>query len=320
MVDVTQLFAGVWLLHGEVSGRPLHLPVLAGPWQTLLLDTGCASHVDKLIRPGLRRAGVEVTHLSCVINTHCDVDHQGGNHEMKRLAPRAVLCCGDADREQIESPEAIFRLRYDAYRAHEVFYDGTVKQWMLGELGHPQPVDLTFRGGERLRLGPDWEVEIVHLPGHSHGHLGVLDLKHRMLFGGDAIHGAVYRHLQGQAALCPTYLHVAAYRQTIQFIEKLDPTLYVGCHWPVKRGKEVGEFCAESRGFVDRAERLLIGALREARTLRQLCQELGPALGDWPPAVNQELCYAFGGHLHDLEARGVIGSIPGTKPPQYRLR
>jgi glyoxylase-like metal-dependent hydrolase (beta-lactamase superfamily II) len=315
-----KLFENVHLIEGEVGGRPLWLPLLIGEWKVLLLDTGCAGDVHKIVLPTLKKLGVAPEALSLVINTHCDLDHQGGNHRIKQAAPRALLCCGDPDREQIESPESIFALRYDAYRPEGIFYDGKAREWIMNALGEPQPVDLTFRGGERLRLGPGWEAEILHLPGHSHGHLGVLDLKHRALFAGDAIHGSIYLNLEGKPALCPTYLHVRDYRQTIRSIEGLDIDLYSGCHWPVKRGSEIAQFCAESGTFVAQAERLLLDALRRPKTLKELCFEVGPELGDWPEPVNSELCYAFSGHLRQLETEGRIEARPGSQPRTYMTK
>src|SRR5215218_9997083 len=44
-------------------------------------------------------------------------------------------------------------------------------------LGGDSPVDVGLRGGETLRLGPDWRVEILNLPGHTPGHLGIWDAK-----------------------------------------------------------------------------------------------------------------------------------------------
>jgi glyoxylase-like metal-dependent hydrolase (beta-lactamase superfamily II) len=225
-----------------------------------------------------------------------------------------------ADREQIESPAALFQIRYDAYRPQGIFYDAETRQGIMASLGEAQAVDLTFRGGERLRLGPDWEVEILHLPGHSRGHLGLLDLKHRALFAGDAIHGSVYLDVHGKPALCPTYLYVPAYLQTIRFIEHLSLDGYCGCHWPVKYGPEIKAFCEESRQFVDQAERLLLEALKQPKTLKELCFEVGPKLGGWPVPVNAELSAAFAGHLHKLEDKGAIQTVAGRDPKAYRRR
>lgn len=320
MSHFQELFPGVYLLQGVVGGRPLRLPLLVGAQRALLLDTGCAPDVQGFILPALRELDLAPNRLGLIINTHCDLDHSGGNHGLKQLAPQALLCCGDADRQQIENPQAMFALRYDAYRRdHDLYYEGDARDWIIASLGQAQPVDLTLRGGERLCLGPDWEVEVLHLPGHSRGHLGILDRKHRALYGGDAIHGAQIPDLEGKPALGPTYLHVDQYLDTIRFIENLDLDYYVGCHWPVKRGAEIAAFCAESRNYVDQAERVIIEALAAPRTLKELCLSVGPKLGPWPAAVNSEHCYAFGGHLQRLQNQGRIADLGGT-PRHYQAQ
>ncbi len=176
-----------------------------------------------------------------------------------------------------------------------MFYSEDVKHGILKDLGEAQPVEVTFRGGEHLRLSPNWDLEILSLPGHSKGHLGILDHKHRTLFGGDAIQGAVYPGVDGRPALCPTYLYPETYLLTNQFIEHLDIDLYVSCHWPLKKGPEIAEFCRETREFVERAEILVRSAGTE--NLRELCDQLGPQLGEWPEPVHRELAYALAGHL-----------------------
>jgi glyoxylase-like metal-dependent hydrolase (beta-lactamase superfamily II) len=319
---IRQIFDHVYLLEGEVGGRPIALPLLLSSEAAVLLDTGCAFHVPQLILPALKSLGAKADRLRWIVNTHCDLDHQGGNQAMKSFAPRATLCCGDADRELIEDPQVLYARRYDAYRLkHAHFYDESTRQSILNDSGRPQSVDLTFGGGERLRLAPGWELEVLRLPGHSHGHLGILDRRNRVLYGGDAIHGASYVSVTGQPALCPTYLHVQPYLSTIRFIEHLDIDTYVGCHWPLHRGQAIAEFCRESRQFVEAAERLVLQQLRATdSSLNELCETLSAQLGAWPQAVGWELAYALNGHLEDLQARGLIDEIPQSSPSRYRAR
>ena len=47
--------------------------------------------------------------------------------------------------------------------------------FLARELGGDAPVDVGLTGGETLRLGPDWRVEVLALPGHTPGHLGLWD-------------------------------------------------------------------------------------------------------------------------------------------------
>jgi len=122
--------------------------------------------------------------------------------------------------------------------------------------------------------------------------------------------GDVDRHicvgLDGEWKLCPTYTDPHATLGTLQLIEHLPITTYVGCHWPVKRGKEIWEFCTETREFVQKAERLLLASLETPKSLRELCLEQGPLLGDWPRSADIDLSFSLSGHLSSLKSRGLI--------------
>lgn len=320
---IVPLNPSAWLIVAEVGGRPLHLPVLKGFEGALLLDTGCAPDVESAIIPALAELGIGPSDLKWIVVTHCDVDHQGGNAELKRWAPEARLACGVADRETVESPEALMRNRYDAYaERHRVRYDDQTRASILEAAGAPQPVDIAFSGGEEIHLGDGWRLTVVSLPGHSRGHLGIYDSSAKTLYAGDALHGAVYYGLDGSEKLCPTYLHVSEYLQTVDTVDSMPLETYVGCHWPVMRGsEEIGRFCRESREFVKKVEALILERIQESRageTLEDLCRELGSRLGNWPEAVNTELRYAFHGHLVDLAERGLIEPAPNTVPVRYR--
>ena len=324
-MGIEELDTNTWLLCGEVGGRPLQLPLLRGGEELLLLDTGCASDVEGLILPAFEELKLRLRDLRWIVNTHCDVDHQGGNAGMKARAPAAILACGEDDRDTIMSPEAIMRRRYDAYRErHGIFYGEEARQWILTESGAEQPPDLTFTGGERLRLGKGRELEVVPLPGHSRGHLGLYDRATKTLFAGDALHGAVYKGLDGSEALCPTYLHVCAYLRTADYVRALPLETYVGCHWPVLRGRrDIAAFCEASRAFVVNAEAAILDALEAnagGLTLSELCRQCGPKLGNWPDSVHSELVFAFNGHIEDLEDRRLIEAVDETRPVRFRLR
>jgi glyoxylase-like metal-dependent hydrolase (beta-lactamase superfamily II) len=303
------LFDGVFLLEGEVGGRPLQLIYLRGARASLLMDTGCAHDPNRFIAPQIRQAGGDPSRLTWILNTHSDLDHICGNYEMKQIAPGAVLACGDADRHVCQGIDALMQYRYDVFRKdHQIFYEGETLEWLRAEGGQPQPIEATFVGGEHIPLGDGWEVELLSVPGHSKGHLAVWDRRHGALYGGDAIHGDGCRGLDGRMKLCPTYEDVDAYLNTIARIASLPVTTYAGCHWPVKRGGQVAEFCRESRQFVETADHLLLGILDRPHSLREICRSLGPELGGWPRSADLELAYALHGHLARAAARGLVRS------------
>ncbi len=318
-----EISPGIHMIPALVGKRPLQLFLLIGDDRILLMDTGCAPDPEKYIFPYLRSVGLQPTAIDMVLVTHCDVDHCGGNAAIKRANPRVLLTCGEADRLLVEDPEIMWARRYDRYtEPHGLAYGEADMKWNLENLGEATPIDFTWRGGETLRLGKDWVVEVHHVPGHSDGHLAVVDRKHRTVLTGDAVHGSVYLDIDGNPALCPTYLHVDAYLATIQYLRQLDAETLGGCHWPIKRGSEVAAFLDESQKFVEMADLALLAELDrrpDGATLPELIQAVGPRLGGWSRPVDHELKYALAGHIDHLVTQGKVKANTAARPIHYRL-
>ena len=311
------------MISGSVGVRPLQLFLLRGSEQSVLLDTGCAPDPDKIVFPYLRSIGMSPGNIDMVVNTHCDMDHCGGNYALKQANPDVQITCGDQDQEMVADPHVMWARRYSAYdRRHVIHYDEATRKTIFDAMGEPQAVDRTWTGGERISLGDGWDVEIHHTPGHSKGHLSIFDPRSRTMLSGDSVQGALYPGLDGGSALCPTYLEPALYLQTIRYLESLPIARLATCHWPVKRGPQVEEFLNESRTFVYRAQQALLDQLSQSPdglTLSELISRCGPSLGTWPRAVNGELVYALAGHLDLLLSQSRITETAGTKPAVFRM-
>ncbi len=312
----------VHLIPGLVGTRPLQLFFLNGSERGVLLDSGCAPDPEKFVFPYLNKIGLGPGDIDLVINTHCDSDHCGGNHAVKAANPGTQISCGEADRPLIENPETMWRLRYNAYEdEHGIYYSDDNRKAIFDALGEAQPVDWTWRGGETLNLGGGWRVEIHHVPGHSEGHLAIFDLRSRTMFSGDAVQGSVYLDKDGAPILCPTYLQIDPYLSTIQYLGSLPIELLATCHWPLKHGTEIRRFLDESRGFVARADQLLLSTLRrfpEGASLRDLIDSVGPQLGSWPDAMNGEMVYALAGHMQRLVRLNKVTALRGVRPVRYK--
>lgn len=318
-----EIAPGIHMISGVVGTRPLQLFLLRGSARCVLMDTGCAPDPDKIIFPYLHSIGLSAPDIAMVVNTHCDMDHCGGNHAMKRANPRLEIGCGEQDRELIEDPQAMWARRYNAYdKEHGIHYDDATRNAIFEALGEPQPVDRTWRGGDRIDLGDGWELEIHHTPGHSKGHLAVFDPRSRTLLSGDAVHGALYPDLEGNPVLCPTYLEPASYLETIDYIESLPIARLATCHWPLMTGSAIQKFLAESREFVHRAEQAVLAQLAKntaGLTLRELIACCGPDLGSWPRATDGELVYALAGHVELLLRQNRIARASATQPAIFRM-
>jgi glyoxylase-like metal-dependent hydrolase (beta-lactamase superfamily II) len=273
----------------------------------VLLDTGLAYTPEQTIFPAIRQRGIEPQQISLAITTHADGDHQGGNDAIKRAAATARLACGDADRAMVEDPRTLWKRRYNFLK----------QDYGVGIVGKLRQMDLTFAGGERIRIGRDWDLEVLHVPGHSHGHLALLDRKHKVAFAGDAIHGQGCPRADGAMALPVTYYYVDPYLSTLRLFENLPiETLYTG-HWPTLRGAEVGDFIAVSRQTVQTFDQVILTKLAEhprGAGMQELIDSVGNAFSDWPKDTLVFAMFAVKGHLDRLVEYGKAREISDDRP------
>ena len=302
-----EILDGIHRIDAEVAGRPLHLFLFLGE-RNLLLDAGCSTTVADTLLPYLGTLNLGPRDIDLLVITHSDLDHQGGAHALASANPDLAVACGTLDRELVSDPDAIVAQRYDAFRVeHGIGYDDEATTWIREMCGLPQPVDEVFAGGETIELGPAFTLRVLHVPGHSPGHIALQDARSGALFSGDCVQGSVYLGLDGTPKLCPTYTDVDPYLQTIDLIDALAPSELHGCHWPASRGAEVAEFLDESRLYVERVDGLVHACLADSPgglTLRELIERVNERLDEpWEPGVAQELVYSLHGHAERLATR-----------------
>ena len=301
-----EILDGIHRIDAEVGGRPLYLFLFLGE-RNLLLDAGCSTTVAESVLPYLDSLGLGPRDLDLLVITHSDLDHQGGAHALASANPDLTVACGALDRELVSDPDAIVSRRYDAYRAdHGIYYDDEALAWMREMCGAPQPMDTVYVGGETIDLGDNHDLRVLHVPGHSPGHLALHDTRTGALFSGDCVQGSVYLGLDGTPKLCPTYSHVDPSLNTIATIEALAPSELHGCHWPAARGAEVIAFLDETRAYIEHVDALAQSCFAEAPgglTLRELIHGVNERLDEpWEPALAQELVYSLHGHAERLAA------------------
>ena len=313
MLPSNELYPGVYQIHSLFGGRNLFQYLFVGD-NIVLLDTGLAYTPERTIFPAIKRLGIEPPKISLAITTHADADHQGGNDAIKRAAPATWLACGDADRAMVEDPRTLWDQRYNFLKRD---YGVGIDPEPSPDMGKPRPMDITFAGGERIRLHNDWEMEVLHVPGHSHGHLALLDRKHRVAFAGDAIHGQGCPGAEGTMALPVTYYDVDAYLSTLRFFENLPiKTLYTG-HWPTMRGAEIRDFIAVSRQTVQTFDEVILTKLAErpqGTEIPKLIDAIGRAFVDWPRDTLVFVMFALKGHLDRLVEYGKAREIRDARP------
>lgn len=145
------------------------------------------------------------------------------------------------------------------------------------------PVDYGLRGGETISLAGDWRVEVLHLPGHTLGHIGIWDERNRAAIVIDAVlERGVYAN-DGALLIPPRIYDLDGYRSTIRRLRELEPELLLTAHYPVMEAAAARDFLDRSLAFTYDVE----GAVREeiaagTRTLWALTQAIDQRLGPYP--------------------------------------
>lgn len=300
-----EIYKNAYQIQSLYGGRNLFQYLLTGE-RLILIDSGIGSTPEATILPYLERIGHDSRQLSMVITTHPDMDHQGGNSELRRHAPAALFTCGEADRELVEDPGALYAKRYNYMRANHGL--GFEEKPPVDAGSHCR-VDIGFRGGERIVLSNEWILEVLHVPGHSHGHLALYDRSHKAAFVSDAVHGHGCPKADGTMAIPVTYYYIETYLSTLSQLEALEiDALYTG-HWPIMRGEEISDFLADSRRTVERLDRRILNALHKAPsglTLKELVWAAREEFPEWPEDTNNLAMFSVKGHLERLESQGNV--------------
>ncbi len=314
-----ELYPGAYQIASLFEGRNLFQYLLVGD-STVLVDTGIASTPAATIFPFLSQLGLRPERLTFAINSHVDVDHVGGNSSLKQVSPGTVLACGTADQEMIEDPQVLWDLHYN----HLVIDHGVgLGPGPSPDSGKPQKVDLTLSGGERIRIRKDWQIEVLHVPGHSHGHLALYDAGRKAAFIGDAAQGGGCPGAGGSMALPVTYYYVDEYLSTLTFLESLPiDTLYTA-HWPILRHGEVADFLSASRLTVTVLDEVILASLKQnpsGCTLKRLIDMAGHAFPDWPADTLVSAMFPLMGHMERLEEFGKVRLVCDESPFRWLLR
>ncbi len=314
-----EIYPGLHRIESIVGGRRLRQFFLAAR-SGVLIDAGEPQTPEAAILPYLDRIGVAPDAISLVVVTHADTDHHGGLAAIRRAAPRATISCGFADKRLIENPELLVRERYRAYEADDGI--GYAPEALENLRGLEQvAVERCWRGGERLRVDEGWEIEIVPTPGHSDGHVSVLDRRYGALFCGDAVHGSGYPDVAGRPVLPPNYIDVDAYRLTIERIRQCRPFALHGAHWPAASQAEVDAFLNESARYADELEEIVLRRLEGSdAALAALVDAVRLQRSEWRDTEAMDLAYSVAAHLRRLEAEGRVTWELKRRVRVHRLR
>lgn len=198
---------------------------LKGRDADLLVDTGMG------IAP-LRQAAIDLFDKTLLaVATHAHADHVGGLHEFDHRLVHACEACALAEgRDSYSLDLADFSAESRAGLA-AVGYD--ISDGLLTAIPHPgyRPAAHALKGCEPTRVLAEGDVvdlgdrafEVLHLPGHSPGSIGLWEAATGTLFSGDAIYdGPLLDEIPGA--------DITAYRATMERLLRLPVQVVHGGH------------------------------------------------------------------------------------------
>ncbi|MBI2890175.1 MAG: MBL fold metallo-hydrolase [Nitrospirae bacterium] len=157
----------------------------------VLIDTGVRTPASwRTLREGLHAHGHRVSSIRSILLTHVHPDHAGQARRIKRHSGARVFA------HEWETP-AIQKGSFDFYLHPRIIrylrtqgvpnrliaanFALSVASFMIRESVR---VDEAVTDGQVLRFGQE-ELRVIHVPGHSYGHMVLYMPEHRILFSAD---------------------------------------------------------------------------------------------------------------------------------------
>ncbi|WP_176720314.1 MULTISPECIES: MBL fold metallo-hydrolase [Methanobacterium] len=176
----------------EGSGSDCNIYV----FDDVIVDTGTGENIEYL-RESLKKADLNISDISLIVNTHCHYDHVGGNRYFN-----SKLAIHEKDALALENGDPI-----------------AVASQMFGRSIEPQKVDFKLTEGDKIH-----DFEVIHTPGHTIG--GICLYNGKTLISGDTVfaNGGFGRYDLGG--------DINMLRESLEKLSKLDVEYLLPGHGP----------------------------------------------------------------------------------------
>jgi glyoxylase-like metal-dependent hydrolase (beta-lactamase superfamily II) len=313
---MSEVVPGVHRLAAPLGDRYVCLFLVVGSASAVVVDTGVADTPAAALAPELAALEVDASHI---VITHADVDHSGGLAATRRLAPQALAVCHPLDRPLVDSVDRLLDERYRELRHdHEIDPGPEFCGWVRANDDGGTVADVVVPPAH-IDLG-DRRVAVLHTPGHTRGHLTVVDELTRTAIVADAVMAGAVPDAAGEPAFAPTYRYPAEYRESCAVLRRVDPERLLCSHYAVVEGRgAAAAFIDESESFALRLEREILDVLEDAaRPLPavDVITAVAPRVRTWDATMDWTLAQPVVGHLDELVLRRLARVLPG-RPLTY---
>ena len=159
--------------HAYILGKP-------SSQNLSLIDPGVVRKGGYKIQ-AIQKEGIELSSIKRIIMTHTHLDHIGCLAEIQKQIPWAELWMHQLEADLLEQGDERAVYGMDTFRVVSQL------QFGLKPGAFKFKVNRKLQGGETLDLG-DTTWEVIHIPGHSMGSIGLYHRPMKILIPGDVIY------------------------------------------------------------------------------------------------------------------------------------
>lgn len=185
-----EVFPNIYLNEIPLPNNPLkalNSYILMSDTRNIIIDTGFNIKACKdAMMQGILELKLDLAQTDLVL-THMHADHTGLADDLRKLGCRVLI--GKKDGEILNRFRATGdRISEKMFNALDLDQDGqnTFSQKEFGKNTSEVFEYDPLAEGDILNIGP-YVLEVIDIPGHSPGHIGLYERKEKIFFGGDHI-------------------------------------------------------------------------------------------------------------------------------------
>jgi hydroxyacylglutathione hydrolase len=253
---VIELAPGIYQFRGEKPGS--HVYLIKGDTKNVLIDTGVAGKFPVLKRR-LTELGLHIRDVNLIILTHEHYDHIGATAFFHRTA---VVAAHRLAANKLELQDEF--VTFSKYR---------------NQPSKPFWVDVWLEDGSIIDLG-NYELQVVHTPGHTSGCICLYEPRAGLLFTGDTVFAG------GTLSEIAVGGNVSDYVNSVRRLSSLKIKWIYPGHGKASStpDEDLPKAIVYARTMLDDSK-TFFEAFIETRKLQE---KLGSAFGYWTEAQDQE--------------------------------
>jgi len=164
----------------------LHLVLAWDEKNLVLIDAGVPGQTDDIVK-AIADAGHKAEDLTHLIITHQDWDHVGCVADLRKIAPSLQIVAHADEAEYLDGRTLPIKLAARLQQRDTMTDEQktAVDRWNDMYTNSPTPVHIEVQDKENLPICGG--IEIVHVPGHTPGHIAVYFKEANIIVCGDAV-------------------------------------------------------------------------------------------------------------------------------------